>query len=143
MFHILNLVFRNDVSSKEERLAKCTEDFKRKLHELNSVAKREIEIHLNAAVNNCIETMNYFRLQGDGPKLRKVSERYPLVPRYFTGNFTDYKSIENEIYGNGQFIMAHNGWVMNSDPLKNFADPDSNVYIRRELIAWGDSVKLR
>nr|XP_022905345.1 glycogen debranching enzyme isoform X1 [Onthophagus taurus] len=139
-------IYRPDSFDEETRLKKCSEDFKRKLDELNGEAINEIGVHLNAAVDNCISGIRYFRVQPDGPRIKEVSLKNPLVYRYFT-DYDDPRSIkehENIMYSEkSKYLMAHNGWVMNSDPLKNFAAPDSNVYLRRELIAWGDSVKLR
>ncbi|XP_024943750.1 glycogen debranching enzyme [Cephus cinctus] len=139
-------VYRADCFDEETRLKRCAEDLRIKLHELNTEIINEVQNNLNAAVENSIAGIRYFRVQPDGPRQKEVSERNPLLPRYFTDYGAPRSLAEREaiMYSEmGCYLMAHNGWVMNSDPLKNFADPDSNVYVRRELIAWGDSVKLR
>lgn len=139
-------VYRNDSFDEDSRLKRCTEDFKNKLDSLNNAIIEDINDHLTAAVENVIAGIRYFRVQPDGPRVKEITIKNPLVYRYFTdyGKPKSIKEHEEIMYSNnGRFLMAHNGWVMNSDPLKNFAAPDSNVYLRRELIAWGDSVKLR
>ncbi|GJQ87827.1 hypothetical protein Trydic_g18672 [Trypoxylus dichotomus] len=138
--------FRHDCFDEETRLKKCGEDFKNKLEELNQIATNKLQSHLDAAIDNSMAGIRYFRVQQDGPRIKEVSLKNPIVFRYFTdyGNPKNVKEYEDAMYGEkSKFLMAHNGWVMNSDPLKNFAESDSNVYVRRELIAWGDSVKLR
>lgn len=61
----------------------------------------------------------------------------PLVESYFTrltppGTFDQTK-----------YCVANNGWIWDADPLQNFALPPSKAYLRREVIVWGDCVKLR
>ena len=139
-------VYRNDCFDEETRIKKCSEEFKNKLDSLNKRVIDEFDDHLKAAIDNAIAGIRYFRVQHDGPKIKEVSVKSPLVDRYFTdyGSPGSVEEHEEVMYSkNGRFLMAHNGWVMNSDPLRNFAAPGSNVYVRRELIAWGDSVKLR
>ena len=42
-----------------------------------------------------------------------------------------------------KFIVAHAGWIMGGNALDDFAAPSSFAYLRRDVIVWGDSVKLR
>ncbi|KAL4459433.1 hypothetical protein ABPG74_018046 [Tetrahymena malaccensis] len=60
----------------------------------------------------------------------EVTNQYSLVPRYFTK------------MSNGRYA-ANNGWIMNYDPLKNFADDQEFHYYRRTICIWGDLIKLR
>ena len=39
--------------------------------------------------------------------------------------------------------VANNGWIWDADPLQNFALLPSKAYLRRQVIVWGDCVKLR
>lgn len=129
-----------------EKLRQASNDLRNKLEALNNDMKNTIGDHLNAAIHNFVANINWRFLDSNGPKCTKVDEDSPLMWNYFTLNKEDMTIEEEEkmmFTSKGQFCMAHNGWVMGDDPLRNFAEPGSNVYLRRELIPWGDSVKLK
>ncbi|KAK8374371.1 hypothetical protein O3P69_011987 [Scylla paramamosain] len=135
-----------EASDEADRVVRCCSEFRRHLEHLNEQRASEIQAHLIKAVSCCLGTIRYQRLQPDGPKIAAVSKDNPLVPPYFThyGKDTTLEEEEALMFGpKASFLMAHNGWVMGDDPLKNFAREESYVYLRRELVAWGDSVKLR
>lgn len=143
-------VFRNDCFDEDTRIRKCSESFRKVMEDYNHRMKVEIDGHMNYAVNNALAGVRYERVQPDGPRFRIIDVSHPVFVPYFTHTGCLGKSlqeVEEMMFGDaGKFFMGHNGWVMGQDALQDFGRPQSgtgNVYLKRELIAWGDSVKLR
>ncbi|XP_072219597.1 glycogen debranching enzyme isoform X2 [Leuresthes tenuis] len=134
-------------SSSPHHVEECCSWLKQRLNELNEEQHHIVDQHQEQAVNCIVGNVVYERLANHGPKLGLVTRKNPLVTRYFTFPYEEI-TLEQEMQLLDQpekmcHFLAHNGWVMGDDPLRNFAEPGSNVYLRRELICWGDSVKLR
>ncbi|CAI2335505.1 unnamed protein product [Caenorhabditis sp. 36 PRJEB53466] len=137
---------RDDVGSEDERVEKVVKEFKDALSKKNleaGTASWHVLMDGLRAVNGHIR---YERVAEDGPKKGLVSPDSPLTTDYFLHLEPDagWKSEEKLAYDpeKSKYLMAFNGWVMSSNPLNNFALKDSQVYLRRELVCWGDSVKL-
>ncbi|CAK9302640.1 unnamed protein product [Gordionus sp. m RMFG-2023] len=138
----------HQTANEADRIEICCNEFRNKLHNLNHAKWEEMESHLRSAAEAVVRNCRYYYLDGNGPKWPEVSMETPIVYKYFTHPYDDMPIEREEVEiindsEKGLYIMAHNGWVMNDDPLKNFAGPDSNVFLRRELLVWGDNVKLR
>lgn len=84
--------------------------------------------------NQLKDRIRYMRLDNDGPKLGPVSKDNPLTEPYFTR----FKGADGK-----QWALANNGWIWGGNPLQDFASSESKAYLRREVVIWGDCVKLR
>ena len=70
--------------------------------------------------------------------------RYFRLPLGYDGaSVDDDEALMNS--ADAVYCWTHSGWVPDEvvNPLVNFAEPPCNVYLRRELNSWTDSVKLR
>ncbi|XP_028968045.1 glycogen debranching enzyme-like [Galendromus occidentalis] len=136
--------------TEARRTFRNSADFRSFLEMFNSKELRRSQDHLNNAVENVVKGLRYSKVEPWGPKEHEITKNSPLIVRYFLPN---NDSLSDEISAaemeacfqneKGAYIMAHNGWVMGDNPLRNFALEGSMVYLRRELIAWGDCCKLR
>lgn len=125
-----------------------------RLHYLNHLKQAQIEADLDLAIENCLDSCRYHFFDEYGPKFTEISRKTPFVGNYFA--YPDEKIFETtpeqilQAFQNKtktflERVMAHNGWVMNDDPLRSFAEDTQggpNVYFRRELNQWSDIVKL-
>jgi glycogen debranching enzyme len=93
-----------------------------------------------AAKANIIDRLKYTRLDAHGPRLGEISASSPLIENYFTHVPESSKTSK---FPKEALSLANNGWIWAADPLSNFAEYPGKAYVRREVIAWGDCVKLR
>uniref|UniRef100_A0A183IQB6 Glycogen debrancher n=1 Tax=Soboliphyme baturini TaxID=241478 RepID=A0A183IQB6_9BILA len=145
-----------DCVDEQQRQWRCVDDFRACLQRLNDDSATRCWNHLRDAVNALLGHVNYERVADYGLKHADYESHHALLPKYFENPYenADLQTEEAMMYNEkAKHIMALNGWVMNDDPLKNFAEfpsktpeqwvNDALVYFRRELICWDDSVKLR
>lgn len=104
------------------------------LDELNLPLYREYDDDVRVILDQLYNRIKYLRIDDNGPKMGPITTESPLTEPYFT------RFIGND---GKNYALANNGWIWNSNPLVDFASKDSKAYLRREVIVWGDCVKLR
>jgi len=138
------------IDDRQHSIERTLDLFRHHLQYLNEQVCQRLTNDLIRAIDNCLASCRYHFFAFDGPHFSSIS--FPSSP--FVGNYFHYpneeflhpdlinQKIEND--SNYQLnVMAHNGWVMDDDPLRCFADEGQFVYLRRDLLQWSDIIKLR
>ncbi|OMJ29901.1 Glycogen debranching enzyme [Smittium culicis] len=134
-FYLLKKVLGDNVS-KERLLDLITKT----LDLVNLSYYREYDDDVLSITTNIRNVVNFERFTKENWKYQKpINYLYTIVDPLFT---TLPKNAETSKFSDDELTLANNGWIWGGDPLKNFADPSSKSYLRREVIVWGDCVKL-
>lgn len=104
------------------------------LDEVNLPLYEDYDDDVGEILEQLFNRIKYLRIDENGPKQGPITDKMPLTEPYFT-RFRG---------GDGKnYALANNGWIWNGNPLVDFASDKSRAYLRREVIVWGDCVKLR
>lgn len=103
------------------------------IDEINSKLYAEYDDDVKSIKTQIYGRAKYLRLADDGPRLGPITPKDRFAEPYFTRFSTSGK----------EWALANNGWIWGGNPLVDFASNQSKAYLRRELIVWGDCVKLR
>lgn len=104
------------------------------LDEINLPCYKEYDNDVADIMEQLFNRIKYLRLDDNGPKLGEINDKNPLTEQYFTC----FKGKDGKDYQ-----LANNGWIWDGNPLIDFASNKTKSYLLREVIIWGDCVKLR
>ncbi|KAK3941120.1 glucanotransferase domain of glycogen debranching enzyme-domain-containing protein [Diplogelasinospora grovesii] len=110
------------------------------LEVVNVPLYQEYDEEVAEILQQLFNRIKYVRLDDHGPKLGPINSENPLIETYFT------RLPRNEItakHKKGDLVLVNNGWVWGGNAMVDNAGPKSRVYLRREVIVWGDCTKLR
>jgi len=124
----------------EQEAERLVDAYGKVLDEYNLPLYKEYDEDVRIALENTRNRIEYTRLADHGPKWGEVTKSKPLVDAYFTRL---PKNAKTHGHPEGSLALVNNGWIWNADPMQDFAGPQSPSYLRREVICWGDCVKLR
>ncbi|CAG8464281.1 8825_t:CDS:10 [Acaulospora morrowiae] len=110
------------------------------INEINLPFYKEYDNDIDIILENARNRIRYLKLDPQGPKQGEINKPHPLIESYFTRIPLNEKTRH---FPEGALVVANNGWIWNADPLKDFASSNSRAYLRREVIIWGDCVKMR
>lgn len=110
------------------------------LNELNGPYYKAYDTDVEVIQQQIRDRVRYLRLDDNGPKLGAIGPESAFIESYFTrlpSNAATKKHNPRSLF------LVNNGWIWAANALKDHAGPDSRAYLRREVIVWGDCVKLR
>lgn len=134
----LELEFGKAGKAGKDKIEEVTKEYTKVLDELNLPFYKEYDVDNSEILEQLYNRLTYLRLDENGPKMGKISKESPLIETYFTRlphNKTTAKHNPKSL------ALANNGWIWSN--VSDFAGPNSRSYLRREVIVWGDCVKLR
>jgi glycogen debranching enzyme len=110
------------------------------LDEVNLPLYKEYDVDVAEILEQVFNRVKYVRLDEHGPKLGPIDAKNPLIETYFSRL---PKSTITEKHNQEDLALVNNGWIWAANALIDNAGPKSRAYLRREVIVWGDCVKLR
>ncbi|CUS13214.1 unnamed protein product [Tuber aestivum] len=134
----LTLECGNPDPKKPKQVEEAKQALIKVLDEINLPFYKEYDLDCSEILEQIYNRITYLRLDSNGPKMGKITKESPIIETYFT------RLPKNEItaqHDPKSLALANNGWIWSN--VADFAGPKSRSYLRREVIVWGDCVKLR
>ena len=134
---LLTSVFGHRASDRQQAVLDAMTDW---LKALNVPFYKDYDADVAIIKQQVRDRVRYLRLDDDGPKLGSINKQHAFIESYFTRlplNDTTKQHDPRALF------LVNNGWVWAADAMKDNAGASSRAYLRRQVIVWGDCVKLR